>query len=422
MKKRNQFLSNLTDAEAANLEYRWSWWARPKQIAPAGEWATWLLLAGRGFGKTRTGAEWVRHQVESCGKRRVALVAATAADARDVMVEGESGLLEVCPPWNRPKYEPSKRRLTWPNGALATTYSADEPKRLRGPSHDCAWADELAAWRYEEAWDNLMLGLRLGTDPRAVVTTTPKPNKLVKDLVAEEGTVIVKGTTYENRQNLAERFFDKIIRRYEGTRLGRQELDAELLDDRPGALWNSVMLEDLRVKQHPELVRIVGAIDPAISNNEGSDEHGIIFGGKAAGKDGHCYILADLSMRGTPSEWATCAINGFKRWNADKLLAETNQGGDMVEHTIRTVDASIPFKQVRAFRSKVLRAEPIAALYEQGRIHHVGMFGQLEDQMCDFTTDFNKAAAGYSPDRVDALVYVVTELMTGATFRWDQLI
>jgi phage terminase large subunit-like protein len=234
---RSQFLKSLSPDEKAQLFFRWSFWARPNQIHPDGDWRTWLVKAGRGFGKTRTGAEWVRWRIEQCGRRRIALVGATAADARDVMVEGESGLMSVCPPWNRPLYEPSKRRVTWPNGAMATTYSADEPERLRGPQHDDAWTDEIAAWRYEDTWDNLMFGLRLGDDPRVCATTTPKPVKLVKELIKAPTTVITGGSTYENKSNLAGPFLEQIVKKYEGTRLGRQELEAQLLDDNPDALW-----------------------------------------------------------------------------------------------------------------------------------------------------------------------------------------
>ena len=392
-------------------------------MAPPGDWSTWLVLAGRGWGKSKTGAEYVRNQIEEHGRRRIALVAATAGDVRDVMVEGEAGLLAISPPWNMPKYEPSKRRVTWPNGALATTYSADEPGRLRGPAHDVAWADELAVWRYPEAWDNLMFGLRLGTDPRCIVTTTPKPTKMVKDLVADPSTVITSGTTYENEENLADAFFDRIIRRYEGTRIGKQELEAILLSDKPGALWNQQQIDDLRIsrKKMPELVRIVTAVDPATSNNPGSDEHGIVGVGKAAGKEGHCYVLADESGHGSPAEWSGRAVRLHRRLKGDKIVAETNQGGDMVVSTIHTVDSNIRVGKIHAYRGKVLRADPVSALYEQGRVHHVGTFGQLEDQMCDFTIDFDKATAGYSPDRVDALVYAITDLMTGGTFNWDDL-
>ena len=367
------------------------------------------MLAGRGFGKTRTGAELVRRRIGMRLARHVALVAPTAADARDVMVEGESGLLATAPPWDRPDYEPSKRRLTWPDGAIATTYSADEPERLRGPQHDFAWCDELAAWRYPEAWDMLMFGLRLGDDPRAVVTTTPRPTKLIKALVADPKVVVTRGSTWDNQDHLAPGFLDQIVRRYQGTRLGRQELDAEILEDTPGALWTHAMIDAGRVSNTPELTRVVVAIDPAVSSDEHADETGIVVAGKDAA--GHCYVLADLSGRYAPTEWARVAIAAYRTHAADRIVAEVNNGGDMVEATVRIVDPGVAFAAVRAARGKVARAEPVAALYEQGRVHHLGALPRLEDQMCGFAQDFDRALAGYSPDRVDALVWALSELL-----------
>lgn len=388
------------------LLYEWRFWARPNQLPPENWRHVWLILAGRGFGKTRTGAETVRWLVETGQAKRIALVAPTAADARDVMVEGESGILAVSRPDFKPEYEPSKRRITWPNGAVAYTYSAEEPDRLRGPQHDFAWCDELAAWKYpDDTWDNLIFGLRLGDNPRVVVTTTPKPIPLVRKLVNDPETVVTRGSTYENAANLPPSFLKEIRDKYEGTRLGRQEIYAEILDDVPGALWNRTMLDELRVKKAPELIRIVVAIDPAVTSGENSDETGIIVAGK--GVDGHGYVLEDLSCRMSPDGWATRAVNAYHKYEADRIVAEVNNGGDLVETTIRTVDRRIPYKAVRASKGKRTRAEPIAALYEQGKIHHVGSFPLLEDQMCNFTPD------GYdgSPDRVDALVWALTELM-----------
>lgn len=372
---------------------------------PSGNWRTWLLLAGRGFGKTRTGAEWIRQQVESGTYGRIALVSPTAADARDVLVEGESGILAISPPWFKPIYEPSKRRLTWPNGAIATTYSADEPDRLRGPQHDGAWADELCAWRHaDDAWNMLMLGLRLGKDPRVAVTTTPKPTKLIKELMVAPTTYITRGSTYDNAANLAPAFIQQIVSKYEGTRLGRQELYAEILDDVPGALWTSSMIENLRVKQAPELVRIVVAIDPAVSADEGSNETGIIAAGR--GVDGRGYVLKDLSCILSPDGWARRAVNAYHDLKADRIIAEVNNGGDLVEATIRTVDRRVAYRKVHASRGKRTRAEPIAAMYEQGKIHHVGVFPELENQMCIYVPDNYDG----SPDRMDALVWAFTEL------------
>jgi predicted phage terminase large subunit-like protein len=405
----DEFLGNLTPAELEIYLSWWKEWARPAQRPPLGPWRVWLLLAGRGFGKTRTGAEYVRAMVGMRKARRIALVAPTAADARGVMVEGESGLLSIGPPEDRPDYEPSKHLLSWPNGAIATTYSADEPDRLRGPQHDLAWCDELAAWRYPQAWDILLLGLRLGADPRAVVTTTPRPTRFIRDLLADPKVAVTHGRTTENKKNLAPAFLDQIVRRYEGTRLGRQELDAEILEDVPGALWSHGVIDAARADAAPELTRMVVAVDPAVSSDEHADETGIVVAGKDA--NGHGYVLADLSGRYTPTEWARAAIAAYRAHQADRIVAEVNNGGEMVEATLRIVDPGVPFTAVHAARGKVARAEPVAALYEQGRVHHLGAFPALEDQMCGFAHDFDRAAAGYSPDRVDALVWALSELL-----------
>ena len=406
---REKIVDELSPAEALALLYDWPFWARPNQLPPEGDWRVWLLLAGRGFGKTRTGAELVRSRVTAQSARRVALVAPTAGDARDVMVEGESGILAISPQWNRPNWEPSRRRLTWPNGAIATFYSADEPERLRGPQHDAAWCDELANWRYPETWDMLMFGLRLGTDPRVIVTTTPRSTSLIRTLLKDPSVVVTRGSTYENRPNLAPHFLDQIIRKYEGTRLGRQELEAEILDDIPGALWTHALIDAGRVTAAPELTRVVVAIDPAVTSVEESDETGIIV----AGRDGnlHGYVLADASGRYPSIEWVRTAIAAYRAYHADRIVAEVNNGGDLVENTIRMVDPNVPFTAVRATRGKAVRAEPVVALYEQGRVHHVGGFGKLEDQMTAFAADFDRSNAGYSPDRVDALVWALTELL-----------
>jgi len=414
----SSFAAQLADA----LETSWPAIARRNQLPPPGDWwQIWLLLAGRGFGKTRTLAEWVCQQTASGQATRIALVAATAADARDVLVEGESGILAVAPPWFRPVYESSKRRLTWPNGALATTFSAEEPERLRGPQHDAAVCDELGSWSRPETWDMLQFGLRLGGNPRCLVATTPRPTKLIRELLAREGhdVAITRGSTYENRANLAPGFFAQVIRKYEGTRLGRQELNAEILDDVPGALWSRARIEETRWPVHrnvPELIRIVVAIDPAVSSGEDSDETGIIVVGIDA--YGHGYVLADQSGRYPPTEWARVAIGLYQQHNADRIVAEVNNGGAMVEATVRVVDCNVSYKAVHASRGKVVRAEPVAALYEQSRIHHVGAFPALEDQMCAFTTDFDRAAAGFSPDRCDALVWAFSELMVEPMAGW----
>jgi phage terminase large subunit-like protein len=329
------------------------------------------------------------------------------------MVEGDSGILARANPRFKPVYQPSKRRLTWPNGAIATVYSADKPDRLRGPQHDLIWGDEAAVWRYgPEVWDMAMFGLRLGANPRAIITTTPKPVKLIRDLLAMQGkgVEVTRGSTYENRSNLARAFIERIITRYEGTRLGRQELLAELLEDVPGALWTRSQIEKLRVIVIPPLSRVVVAIDPATSNDEKSDETGIIVAGVGQ-DDGHGYLLADYSGRYSPTQWARKAIAAFRLWKADRIVAEVNNGGDMVESTLRSVDDAIPYRHVYATRGKAIRAEPISALYEQGRVHHVGTFAELEDQQCSFTIDYDRKVMGCSPDRMDAAVWALTELM-----------
>ena len=396
----------LTDEQKMEVMWDWGLWARPKQLAPGGDWRVWLILAGRGFGKTRSGAEWIRQVVTAGSAKRIALVGATAADVRDTMVEGESGLLKVFPPHQRPRYEPSKRRITFHNGAQGTAFSADEPDRLRGPNHDLAWCDEIAAWRYPDAWDQLIFGLRIGDNPRLVATTTPRPTPLIRSLVDRADTVVTKGSTYENTKNLAPSFVDEILRRYEGTRLGRQELHAEILDDVEGALWSRDMIETSRVHTMPELTRIVVGVDPAVSSGESSNETGIVAVG--CDKDGNGYVLDDRSLKGSPTEWANAAIALYHRSNADRIIVEANQGGDMVRHTLHTVESQVPVKAVHATRGKRTRAEPVAALYEQGKIKHVGAFPQLEDQMCSWTVD------SPSPDRLDALVWAVTELLIGS--------
>ena len=401
-----------TAVELAALEYEWRrFWARPKQVAPSWRWSTWLVLAGRGFGKTRTGAEWCREVAESGRCKRLHLVARTAADVRDVLVGGESGILAISPPWFRPRWEPSKRLLTWPNGAIALTYSADEPDQLRGPQCDGAWADELAAWRYPDAWDQLQFGLRLGSDPQCVVTTTPRPTPIIRALVDDATTAVTRGSTYENRGNLAPAFVQKILSKYEGTRLGRQELLAEILDDAPGALWKRDDIERARVKAAPQrgFRRVVVAVDPAASVSEDSDETGIVVVG--LGFDGHAYVLDDASGKYTPSEWARQVCRLYREWGADAVIGEVNNGGDMVGAVVHTEDKTVRFVPVRASRGKQTRAEPIAALYEQGKVHHVGLFAELEDQFCIW----DPLVAKKSPDRLDAAVWGLTEFLPALT-------
>jgi phage terminase large subunit-like protein len=551
-------LSTLTDAELHALVYDWSSWARPNQTPPIWDWATWLILAGRGYGKTRVGAEMCRQWIKQ-GFNRVNFIAPTVDDLRDVMVEGESGILAVCPNDERPVYRVSKRRLEWPNGARSLLFSAEEPNRLRGKQSEKLWCDEPAcvvgeslvetengqqridrveagdlvwtrvglrrvtdawmsapeaevlelsllngrrlvgtgnhpvfiegkgfiplssvrsgdtikqwdqsrasygadvaggstgdisatgvasnivkgvctlpmrravfnlsvegeeeyfangilvhnSWRYDtDAWDQAQFGLRLGKNPQTVATTTPRPTKLIRTLVKEETTAITRGTTYENRSNLAVGFYRKIIAKYENTRLGRQELLAEILDDNPGALFHLGDIEGARVMKLPPLVRIVIAVDPATTSNEESDEWGIVAAGQDGRDPAHFYILADESAIYTPQEAAMAAVRLYFRLQADRLVAETNNGGDMIEALIRAVDANVAYKKVTASRGKVIRAEPVSALYEQGRVHHHGMFATLEDQ----ATSWNPKTDEDSPDRMDAMVWAVTELASG---------
>lgn len=406
--EREKAIAELSSEQAAELLYDWKFWARPNQLEPAGDWQFWLVLGGRGMGKTRLGGEWVRSKVESKQARRIALVAEDAGDARDVMVEGDAGILAISHPNWRPVYEPSKRRLTWPNRAQATIYSAADYETLRGPSHDLAWCDEVFKWRYaQQTWDNLMLGLRLGDKPRCCITSTPRPTPLLKMLQADSHTVTTVGTTYENRGNLSPSFFSHIIQKYEGTRLGRQELLAHILDDVPGALWRLSLIDQFRIaKAPPDLIRIVVAIDPAVTATDESDETGIVVAG--LGKDQHGYLLEDRSGRYSPDEWARVAIAAYDHWKADRVIGEANNGGDMVESTVRTVRKNLSFSKVWASRSKQTRAEPVSALYEQGKVHHVGGFASIEDEMTTWIPGMK------SPSRMDAAVWAFTELMVGA--------
>jgi phage terminase large subunit-like protein len=407
---RKNFLKSLTPNEAEILAHDWKFWQRDKQRLPVEDFFIWVILAGRGFGKTRTGAETVRLWVQN--NAYVNLIGATADDARDIMIEGESGILAICPQYERPAYVASKRRLEWPNGAISLIFTADEPERLRGKQHFKLWADELGSWRYPESWEQAMLGLRLGTKPQGIVTTTPKPTELILSLVNDGRNIITTGTTYENRANLAPGFFDYVISKYEGTRLGRQELNAELLTDNPGALWKRDYIDRDRVVNHPDLSRIVVGVDPTATT--GGDEAGIVTCGKSGN---HYYTLADDSTHGSPETWAQAAITAFHRYKADCIVAEKNNGGEMVLSVIkqavinskvkdRTI-GNVPVKLVWASRGKETRAEPISAISEQGRDHHVGMFPQLEDELCMWTP------GDRSPNRLDAKVWAMTELTAG---------
>jgi predicted phage terminase large subunit-like protein len=411
-------VQDLTDYEAQQLLYDWRLWARPNQIPPTESWRTWLILAGRGFGKTRTGAEWVKDQVQNHGKRRIALVGRTSADCRKTMVEGEAGLLSVFPPELRPRYEPSRRQITFANGAIAITYPSEEPNLLRGPAHDAAWVDELASFYDADVdetvtegmgttWSNLQMGLRLGNNPQQVVTTTPRPIKLIKTLLKSPTTYVTRGSTYENKANLAEAFYSEILSKYEGTRLGRQELMAEILEDVEGAIFRRPWIDEQRVSEirMKNLQRIVVAIDPAVTSKDTSDDTGIVAAG--LGVDGRGYLLDDATCRLSADGWIRRAVNLFHERKADRMVAEVNNGGELVETLLRTVDKHISYKAVHAARGKITRAEPVAALVEQGRISHVGNFQQLEDELCTYTGKPGEQ----SPNRLDAYVWAFTELM-----------
>lgn len=404
-RERQKAIDQLDPETRAYLAYYWRFWARPEQLQPEGDWTYWLILAGRGWGKTRTGAETVREWVKTCDM--VNLIGATVDDARDIMIEGESGILAICPDDERPEYRKSERKLIWPNGATSLIFTADEPERLRGKQHKALWADEMAAWRYQEAWDQAKFGLRLGDRPRAVVTTTPRPVRNVTDLIKDRATFVTRGTTYDNRANLAPTFFAEIVKRYEGTRLGRQELNAELLLDVPGALWTRESIQHLPRTAAPLMQRIVVAIDPPATSQDNSNECGIVV--CALGEDQQGYVLADRSGVMSPREWAVAAVTAYREFDADLIVAEVNQGGEMVENTVRSVAPNVSYKGVRASRGKYVRAEPISALYARGIVYHCGQFEAMEDQMCTFTPDFDRKING-SPDRLDALVWGMTEL------------
>ena len=413
--ERNKLIEGMTNEELAALRWDWSFWARPNQLPPEGDWNTWMVLAGRGFGKTRMGSEWIRKLAHDNPGCRIALVAETAADARDVMIKGDSGLLSVDPSLSEDSWSPTNRCLTWPNGSKAYTYNGTTPDQLRGPQHHFAWVDELAKFEYmQDAWDQLMFGLRLGEHPKVLVTTTPRPLPLIKKLVEAEDTVVTRGATLDNAGNLASSTVKALYDRYSGTRLGRQELNGEILGDIPGALWNRDMIDNGRVKECPEdLERVFVAVDPATSSNEGSDEHGIVVVGMARDEEGYArgYVLEDATCKGSPEDWAQQVVRMYRKWEADKVIAEKNQGGEMVASVLKAQDRLLPIKLVHATRGKVVRAEPISALYEQGRIHHVGsQLDLLEDQMCTFSVDQVRNSSTGSPDRVDALVWGLTEL------------
>lgn len=426
---RTEFLNDLSPNALAALPYLFEAWALPHQRIPKGHWSTWVLLGGRGAGKTRAGAEWVRSQVEGStrfakGKRqRVALVGETVDQVREVMIYGESGILACSPKDRRPKYEVTRKRLVWPNGAIASIVSAAEPEALRGPQFDCAWLDELAKWRQaQEVWDMLQFCLRLGDNPQQMVTTTPRNIPLLRQILADDSTVQTHAPTAANRANLAPQYLQKVMRDYAGTRLGRQEIDGELLEASEDAFWSYKILDAERVAAAPELDRIVVAIDPPASSGKSADDCGIVVAGAQTNgppEAWRAYVLADLTIPSArPSVWAEAVSNAFRIFKAARVVAEVNQGGEMVEAVLRQHAPLIPFRAVHASKGKVARAEPVAALYEQGRVAHVGAFPELEDQMCQFSTVGFKG--GKSPDRVDALVWALTDLMIEPAAKYSE--
>ncbi|WP_411035106.1 DNA-packaging protein [Shinella sp. BYT-45] len=385
----------------------WRFTYRIAQLPPPGDWRVWLLMGGRGSGKTRAGAEWVHAQALARPEMRIALVAETLGDAREVMIDGVSGICRIAGR-SRPDFEASRRRLVWPNGSIGQIFSSEDPESLRGPQFHLAWCDELGKWKHgQETWDMLQFGLRLGEDPRVLVTTTPRPVPLLRALAGDPGTAVRRIATADNARNLSPGFLSAMAERYGGTRLGRQELDGELIADREDALWNRARLEAIRLRNPGPLSRIVVAVDPPATASAAS-----VCGIVVAGLDGagRAAVLADCSVTGeSPAGWAGAVVRAFRKFDADRVVAEVNQGGDMVAAMLRSVDAALPVTTVRATRGKFLRAEPVAALYEQGRVVHAGAFPELEDQMCDFGPD--GLSSGRSPDRLDALVWALTALI-----------
>lgn len=409
----DSWLKPLSGKKCTALLTDWSWWRRADQCPPTGDWHVWMLLAGRGFGKTRTGAEWVRAFAEATPGARIALVAASLHEARQVMVEGESGLLAIAPDTLRPDYESSLRRLTWPNGAVATLYSAAEPDSLRGPEHQAAWCDEIAKWpQGEAAWDNLMLTMRIGAQPQVVATTTPRGVPLVRRLMKEKGVVVTRGATASNRLNLSPRWLATMGAIYDGTRLGRQELDGDLLEDVEGALWTRELIERCRVDADVvgKLARVVIGVDPPASAQ--GDACGIVVA--ALLRDGRLAVVEDASVeRAAPGVWAQAVAAAAARWGAERVVAESNMGGEMVAATLAQADARLPVRAVHASVGKARRAEPVALAYERGQVVHAGAFADLEDQLCGLQIGGGYAGPGRSPDRADACVWALAALLEG---------
>lgn len=409
-------LAAMSERQQHALRHHWRLWAHAGQLPPEGDWLGWLILAGRGFGKTRAGAEWVRARAEADPEARIALVGASLGEVRSVMVEGESGLLAIAPHGQKPKFEPSKRQLQWPGGGRATLYSAGEAESLRGPQHSHAWCDEIAKWdntggKALSAWDNLLLGLRLGSRPQVVATTTPRSTALLLRLVSHPDVQITRGRTEDNKGNLPPRYLAAMRREFGKSALGRQELDGELLQDVEGALWTRALLEQCRESAAASPpVRVVIGVDPPASS--GGDACGIVV--CAAGEDGLARVLADCSVeKASPEKWARAVATAAAKWRADRVVAEANQGGEMVAAVLRAADISLPLKLVHARHGKTARAEPVAALYETGRVRHTGLFPALEDQLCGLMAGGGYEGPGHSPDRADACVWALTELVLG---------
>ena len=410
----------MTPRQRRSFERHWRLWANDGQLPPSADWHTWLIMAGRGYGKTRAGAEWVRAIAEADPTARIALVGASIGEARRVMVEGESGLLAIARPKWRPDFEPSKRQLTWPNGASATLYSAGEPESLRGPQHSHAWCDEIAKWeqsseRAKNAWNNLLLGLRLGQAPRVAATTTPRPVPLVKRLLEQPDTVVTRGTTEDNFEHLPHGYIRQMKAQFGRSVWARQELDGELIEDIEGALWSRELLESCREAPDssgasPPARRVVIGVDPPASS--GGDACGIVV--CALGEDGIGRVLADCSVRRPkPERWARAVAEAARVWQADRVVAEANNGGEMVRSVLHAAEIALPVSLVHASRGKAARAEPVAALYETGRVRHCGEFPLLEDELCGILAAGGYEGPGRSPDRADALVWAMTELMLG---------
>ena len=412
-------LSRLDPKKAEELRYNWKFWARPEQISPEGDWNTWLILAGRGFGKSRAGTEWVREMVKQ-GHKRIALVTATNSDIERVAITGESGFLNSCWKGDKtykgeamglPNWSPTKRTLTWENGAQVQAFSAEEPERLRGPQFSAAYLDELCAWSKDrQTYEQLQFTLRLGKHPQICIATTPKPTKLIRGIIKNPKTVVTYGSTFDNSANLASSYLQAVKEQFEGTRLGRQELYAEILDESAGALWTRDMLAACEIEEEDSvefaktLARVVVAVDPAVSSNADSDMTGIVVAGVDI--NGVCYVLEDATDRLTPEGWASKAIDLYHKYGADRIVYERNQGGDMVRYTFKTVDETVPLKAVHASRGKYARAEPVASLYERGRVKHLRGLDELETQL----VTWEPLGSIGSPDRLDAMVWAITEL------------